>query len=602
MRRRRTLGSTSPPRAGAGLSPVLCSWGGRHPVGLGPGFPALPRDRRHCGGWALSRPFWGTAHPSLRRGCCAPGWLRPLAAGPPGAAVPPERGAGAGPGAGAAPGLPVAAGSAARRAPRHQALPAGRPRPGHQLHRPAQPRAGPRAPPASALLPAPQTPAPAPRGGETRAPLPRGAAPEHHTPGCPLRSTQSLGPPLSPVRASSQPPGPQCTMGLVPGVPSTRWSWSLVSPVRYGAGPWGPQRTMGLVPGVPSAPQQPFPQTTAKGPQHAPRTPAVGPWVPHPQAWGTSSSRTGTTLPAPAPLSLLQKWPMRSRLYTSPWGGPVSAPPRHSRQQPPAHRPGEQQAGSGGQPPLAPGVPTGAPTAQGHRAPGWTGAAARAGGSVPVGFAPQPRMAVPSSAGSGIPAPVLPWAQPCGQDPRDTGWAGAGEGVHTQHCSRGWGHPAPPAAINLQPPPHLLPRLHRGCRTGPQTPTLCPVRGGEGVLGALCPPATEQLPPGRAHLAPRPGPPAGHTPWERGQGQGCGRKSPRLAGLPCRDSRALGDGATSHGLLGDSGGLCGAGPGAPNTCAPEPFIGGQQTQRGVTRAGGRSAPGGWGGPWPGSGA
>lgn len=222
MRRRRTLGSASPPRAGAGLSPVLCSWGGQTPRGSGSWVPCAPQGQAAL--WrmgAVPSVLGGTAHPSLRRGCCAPGWLRPLAAGLPGAAVPPERGAGAGPGAGAAPGLPVAAGSAARRARRHQALPAGRPRPGHQLHRPAQPRAGPRAPPASALLPAPQTPAPAPHGGETRAPLPRGAAPEHHTPGCPLRSTQSLGPPLSPVRASSQPPGPQCTMGLVPGVPST---------------------------------------------------------------------------------------------------------------------------------------------------------------------------------------------------------------------------------------------------------------------------------------------------------------------------------------------------------------------------------------------
>lgn len=288
----------------------------RHPVGLGPGFPELPRDGCHRRGWVLSLSLLGVTVPTpgSAAGCCGPcAGSAPLAAGPPGAAVPPERGAGAEPGAGAAPGLPVAAGSAARRAPRHQALQAGHPRPGHQLHRPPQPRTGPWAPPASAFLPAPQTPPPAPCEGETRAPLPQGAAPEHHTPGCPLHgSTQCLGPPLSPVRASRQPLGPQCMMELVPGVPNARWGWSLKSPayngarpwclVYDGAGPWGPHCMTELVPGAPSAPQQPFPWT----PAHPMHTSSWSPWSPCPQAWGTSSKRTGTTLPALAPLSLAE--------------------------------------------------------------------------------------------------------------------------------------------------------------------------------------------------------------------------------------------------------------------------------------------------------
>ncbi|XP_064911376.1 transcription factor 23 [Columba livia] len=323
------------------------------------------------------------------------------------------------------------------------------------------------------------------------------------------------------------------------------------------------------------------------------------------------SHALGRGSPPPAPscpprrhplLRPVEKWPMRSRLYTSPWGGPVSAPPRHSRQQPPAHRPGEQQAGSGGQPPLAPGVPTGAPTAQGHRAPGWTGAAARAGGSVPVGFAPQPRMAVPSSAGSRIPAPVPPWAQPWGQDPRDTGWAGAGEGVHTQHCSRGWGHPAPPAAINLQPPPPPPASAAPGLQDGPSDPHPVPCAGGGRGVGG-------PVPPSHGAAAPRPcspGSPAGPPRRPHAMGKGPGpRLRPEISaagGARAGTAGPWGTGPRPTGSWGTAGGLCGAGPGAPNTCAPEPFIGGQQTQRGVTRAGGRSAPGGWGGPWPGSGA
>lgn len=107
-----------------------------------------------------------------------------------------------------------------------------------------------------------------------RAPLPQGPAPWYRSLGSPLHNgTPSLGSPGIP-RAHQQP---------APGVPLRR---------------------MRVVPGVPSMPQPPFPWPAApppRRPQHAPS--------------------------APTPLPLLQKWPMRSRLYVSPWGGPGPAPP-----------------------------------------------------------------------------------------------------------------------------------------------------------------------------------------------------------------------------------------------------------------------------------
>lgn len=238
------------------------------PVGLAPEFSWLPRHRWHRRGQVLSQSLPGVMVPA------PPSAPHSLSAGSP---VPPERGAGAEPGAGAAPGLPLAAGSPAHRAPRDQALQAGCPGPGHQLHRPPQPHAGPRAPPPPTLKPAPWTPAPAPSEGETQAPQ-RGAQCPGAGPWAPHGSSQS---PVSPT------------------IPSACCRQLLASPAQASAHclaaapPWGPR--------------------CATSPH--PPSPAVGHWLDH------------RPPPNPSPLLLLQKWPMRSHLYTGPWGGPGPDPP-----------------------------------------------------------------------------------------------------------------------------------------------------------------------------------------------------------------------------------------------------------------------------------
>lgn len=174
----------------------------------------------------------GSAHRSLSCGVpWAPGWLSlPLSAGTPWAAMPPECGTRAEPGAGATPGLPVAAGSPACCAPWHQALQAGHPRPGHQLHCPPQPCAGPWAPPAHTLLPAPRTPTPAPPEGETTAsrsspPAPVPGVPHacwHLAPGVPPYPpcTPAASPPGPPVHDAAGPGGPQCMLMAIPSASS----------------------------------------------------------------------------------------------------------------------------------------------------------------------------------------------------------------------------------------------------------------------------------------------------------------------------------------------------------------------------------------------
>ena len=157
----------------------MCPWGHRHP--MGPGFTQVLWRT----GAVLVPAGSNSDHPSLSCGVPqAQGWLSPpLSTGAPGATVPPERGPGAKPCAGAAPGIPVTAGSPAHRAPWHQALQAGCPRPGHQLHCPSQPCAGLWPPPTCALPPTPRTPTPTPPEGETS--VPGFSSPALH-PGVPL--------------------------------------------------------------------------------------------------------------------------------------------------------------------------------------------------------------------------------------------------------------------------------------------------------------------------------------------------------------------------------------------------------------------------------